>query len=166
MEEGLLYVPPMYFKPETLPIIFLGGPIQGTRDWQSNAITYIHGKAKHLNIASPRRLTFDESVDYDTQVDWELYHLSKAGDKGVVLFWMAKEDFHECTRAFAQTSRWEVSEFKMRHQFKGTKIAVGIEEGFSGGRYMRKRFKQECPDIKIYNTLEDTCDEAIRLASA
>lgn len=101
---------------------------------------------------------------YNEQVDWETYHLRKAGENGVVLFWLAKEHEHKCERAYAQTTRFELSEWKMRHERDGAKLVVGIEEGFTGAKYLVRRFTQDCPDVPLCSTLEETIGHAIRLA--
>jgi hypothetical protein len=102
---------------------------------------------------------------YNEQVDWETYHLRKAGDNGVVLFWLAKEAEHRCDRAYAQTTRGELFEWKALHEIMGARIALGIEEGFTGERYIRRRFAQDCPDVKITNNLKETCENAIILVN-
>jgi len=162
-----LILPPNYLKTIDAPIIFLAGPIQGAYDWQKEAIQLISSKAPELYLASPRRQIktkgeFTQEM-YNEQVDWETYHLRKAGKNGVILFWLAKEFEHRCDRAYAQTTRFELAEWKMRHERDKSKIVVGIEEGYTGSKYIVRRFSQDCPDVPLTNTLEDTCDNAIRL---
>jgi hypothetical protein len=93
-------------------------------------------------------------------------YLRRAAKEGVILFWLAKEDEHVCHRAYAQTSRFEIGEWKERHCRDGSHIVVGIEPGFTGGRYIRRRFGQDCPDVHIAESLEDTCRKAIEIAQA
>jgi hypothetical protein len=40
-------------------------------------------------------------------------------------------------------------------------LVVGIEHGFSGERYIARRFGQDCPEVPILNNLEQTCLAAI-----
>jgi hypothetical protein len=101
---------------------------------------------------------------YNEQVDWETYHLRKAGENGAILFWLAKESEHRCDRAYAQTSRGELFEWKKEHEYKGANLVVGIEEEFTGARYIRRRFSQDCPDVPICSTLKETCKKAIEQA--
>lgn len=162
--------PPQYTNIDA-PLIFLAWPIQGAYDWQSKAIEIITNKAPELYIASPRRNLRAEyskgdftAEMYNEQVDWETFHLRKAGENGVVLFWLAKEFEHRCNRAYAQTTRFELAEWKMRHERDKAKIAIGIEEGFTNAKYIRRRFSQDCPEIVIRSTLEETCGDAIYLA--
>jgi len=160
---------PLYVEKIDNPLIFLAGPIQGAKRWQDRAIEIIQGKAPELYIASPRReldlhMDFDPD-EYDRQVDWETYYLRKAGDIGVIMFWLAKEYEHLCERSYAQTSRVEWGEWKVLHQWIGANIVVGFEEGFTGARYMKKKLSEDCPDVPVCSDLEETCNEAIRLAS-
>lgn len=142
--------------------IFLAGPIQGALDWQKDAIKIIQKLNPEVNIASPRKDYLDGEFVYEKQVDWETNYLRHASKGGVVLFWLAKENEHNCERAFGQTSRFELAEWKVRHERDGVKLAIGIEDGFTNARYIRRRFEQDCPDINIQNNLEDTCKEAVR----
>ena len=141
-------------------IIFLAGPIQGTYFWQDQAIKIIQKLDPEMNIASPRRYS-EEGFVYEEQVDWETHYLNKAAKKGIVLFWLAKEIEHNCERPFAQTSRFELGEWKVKHEKEGTKIVVGIEEGFTNAKYIKRRISQDCPKIKICSSLEETCKRAI-----
>lgn len=100
----------------------------------------------------------------EDQVDWETHFLHRAGRLGVIGFWLAAQTSETPGRAYAQTSRFELAEWKMNHIFKGTKLTIGIEEGFGNARYIRRRFSQDCPDVKITDNLEDMCRNAIDLA--
>lgn len=149
------------------PLIFLAGPIQGARRWQDKAIGLIQAESPELYIASPRRGEEEGEFGiekYNEQVDWETYHLRKAGENGVIMFWLAKEFEHFCSRAYAQTSRFELAEWKMRHEYEGAKLVVGAEKGFTGTKYIHRRFSQDCPEVRLCSTLEETCKEAIKLA--
>ncbi len=151
------------------PLVFLAGPTW-TSAWQDEAIAYLLRHAPDVHIANPRRPVdvdrdFDQAM-YEEQVDWETAYLRRAGTDGVVLFWLAAERFHRCERAYAQTTRFELAEWKENHRRDGVALAVGIEEGFTGARYIRHRFAQECPAVAIQDTLEDTCQAAIALIRA
>ena len=41
------------------------------------------------------------------------------------------------------------------------RLVIGIEEGFSGSRYIRKRFTQDCPAIPLLDFLGETCRAAV-----
>ncbi len=158
-----ILLPPQYEDTLEGSLIFLAGPIQGTWDWQSAAIKYFQKNSPEINIASPRRNDESWKFNYNEQVDWETFHLNQAAEEGVILFWMAKETEHDCGRAYAQTTRFEFAEWKTKYQVDEIKIAVGIEEGFTGAKYIRRRMSQDCPEITICNSLEETCGRAVEL---
>jgi hypothetical protein len=144
-------------------IVFLAGPIQGALDWQKEAVAIFDKLEAKITIANPRREYLDGEFVYEKQVDWETANLRAASEQGVILFWLAAEHTHNCDRAYAQTTRFELAEWKIRHERDGVKVVIGIDKGFSNGRYIRRRISQDCPDIRIQDSLEDTCKEAIRL---
>lgn len=160
-------IAPTYINNTDTPTIFLAGPIQGTYRWQDQAIELIQSLAPEVFIASPRRIIEEGDFGiekYNEQVDWETFYLRKAGENGTIMFWLAKESEHDCKRAYAQTTRFELAEWKMRHERDGAKLVVGIEEGFTGAKYIRRRFFQDCPAVTLHSNLEETCEEAVRLA--
>ena len=162
--EKRVYTPIEYIEAEiTRPVIFLAGPIQGAPDWQTQASKIIKAKRRNLIIASPRKEYLPGDFDYGEQVDWETFHLRRAGQNGAVMFWLPKESHKLNGRAYAQTSRIELGEWKVRHERDGAKLVVGIEPGFSGERYIRRRFSQDCPEVPILNNLEETCLTTIDL---
>ena len=161
MTERKVFVPPEHVSSEQR-MIFLAGPIQGAPDWQSDAVNILIALKPDICIASPRRESFEE-VSYDEQVNWETENLRKAGENGVIMFWLAKENEQISGRSYAQTSRAELFEWKMRHERDGAKIVIGIEEGFTGSRYIKKRFDRDCPDVPILESLEETCKRALKM---
>lgn len=94
-------------------------------------------------------------------MDWETFHLRRAAVNGVIMFWLARELDHHPDRAYAQTSRFELAEWKLRHERDKVELVVGIEEGFSGARYIRRRISQDCPEVSLDMTLEETCQKAL-----
>lgn len=154
------------FKKVDGPLIFLAGPIQGAEDWQKTAIDLIRKENRSLNIASPRGDYSKRKFDYNKQVDWETYHLNLAAKSGAILFWLAREKEHMCDRAYAQTTRFELAEWVIKHIFnKKIKLFIGIEVGFTGVRYLRRRMEQDCPEIIIYPTLDDVCKNVAKILS-
>ncbi len=77
------------------------------------------------------------------------------------MFWLAKEAEVVEGREYAQTTRWELATWKERHLTRGVKLVVGIEEGFSGARYIRKVLTNECPSVPLFKRLEETCLAAL-----
>jgi len=102
---------------------------------------------------------------YSEQIDWEHFHLNRAGENGVVLFWLAREVEHFCDRAYVQTSRFELGAGVTLHRWKGSKVIVGIEAGFSNARYLRKTIAKKAPGIPLCSTLKETCEAAVALAT-
>ncbi len=160
-QRGILLLPPEY-KDIRGPLIFLAGPIQGALDWHECAIDCLHTLNSSINIASPRRTYLDEQFVYEAQVDWETHHLRKSS---LILFWLAKEANHMCDRAYAQTTRVEIGEWMVRHQFQGKKLVIGIEKGYTGEKYLRRRFSQDCPGVPILDSLEKSCKKVIEYIS-
>ena len=167
MPCGMLIQPPMQVEEPQNPLIFLAGPIQGAPDWQALAPHFIWAGDEYVNIASPRRpLKFEGKFSgrmYEEQVRWEHEYLRRAGERGVVLFWLAREAEHRCDRAYAQTTRFELGEACVLHATRGYKVVVGIEEGFSNARYIRMTLGAKYPNIPLADTLEETCFLAVNL---
>jgi hypothetical protein len=151
------------FVEYTGPTIFLAGPILGAVNWQEQAIGNIRQNMQDVIIASPRGDYSIGEFNHERQVGWETYHLAKAAEYGVIIFWLAKENEHKCERAYAQTTRFELAEMLMTHKYRHeVNLAIGVEPGFSGDMYLRRRIVELCPDLTVLSTLEETCSRAIR----
>lgn len=150
-------------------LLFLAGPIQGAENWQDQAIEVISGMNAKITVASPRKEYSEGTFVYEKQVDWETEYLRRAARYGAVMFWLARQtsldspDDRGFYRAYAQTSRFELAEAKIKHERDGLKLVVGIESGFGNERYIRRRFSQDCPDVPILDNLEETCQVAVKL---
>lgn len=164
MAKRLLLQPPEIVKTDG-PLIFLAGPIQGAPDWQTEAASIIHDINSSIIVASPRGDYSESAFIYEKQVDWETHFLRVAGRVGAIAFWLASQAEDTPGRAYAQTSRFELAEWKMRHEYEGAKLTIGIEEGFGNTRYIKRRFYQDCPDVMIADNLPEMCRNAIELAS-
>jgi hypothetical protein len=135
-------------------VIFLNGPIQGAPDWQSYAIPMLQDAVKKpVTIASPRKDYAPGEFVYEAQVDWETHYRWLAKQNGVNLFWLAREETHDCERAYGQTSRFEVGEC-LEWVKDGANVAIGIEPGFSNERYIRRRYSIY-PRVPIVSRLDD-----------
>ena len=167
----VLYIPPNYHNSEK-PLIFLAGPIQGAPRWQNEAVNFLT-KSEAIDLASPRYIGEKQetigdwtlNITSQQQIDWETYHLNRAGKNGVILFWLSREDKHYCERAFAQTSRFELGEWKQKHLSEGAKLVVGIDERFSGSGYLEYRLSQQCPNISIVRSLPEACQKVLIIAT-
>lgn len=165
MTERILLQPPEIVETNE-PVIFLAGPIQGGPDWQSDAFHLIHDIDPTLIVASPRKEYPEGTFVYERQVDWETHFLRTAGRTGVVAFWLAAQVEETPGRAYAQTTRFELAEWKMKHEYEGTKLTIGIEEGFGNARYIRRRFSQDALDVKVADSLEAMVRNAVDLAQS
>jgi hypothetical protein len=143
----------VWYAPEQVQVagslVFLAGPIQGTRDWQAEMVAHLQAIAPAIDIANPRRGRLESDFAYAEQVDWETEQLARAGRNGVIVFWLAKEAEHDAKRAYAQTSRVELGEWMVRAQQGAAKLVVGMETGFPGARYIGYRLAQMCPQVPV-----------------
>lgn len=154
--------------PPNEPAIFLNGPIQGTSDWQEEAIKIIHWGNPQIWIFNPRRdqpFATGDQKEYGLQVHWEIYFRDLISHKktGINLFWLAKERYHDSTRAYAQTTRVETGISVMERKYSGAKIILGVEDGYTGARYLREVIKHYCPEVIVHDNLMATCNEALKL---
>ena len=161
-----MLVRPPDFPPIAGPLVFLAGPIQGAPPWQAEAIRLLGDLVPHVHVANPRREYLSGEFAYDAQVDWETHHLRRAADDGVILFWLAREAVHDCGRAYAQTTRFELAEWKVRHERDGARLVVGIEDGFTGAKYVRRRLAQDCPAVPLFAPLEEACRRVAEMCGA
>ena len=157
---GVLILPPQYLTVEG-PLVFLAGPIQALPDWQEQAIRILREASAELHLASPAgntslasstltlRWTGNRTISDSPPVKGR----SSSG-------W--REATHHCDRAYGQTSRFELAEWKVRHERDGARLVVGIEDGFSGARYIRRRFQQDCPGVPVVSSLQAACQLAVQ----
>lgn len=146
--------------------VFLAGPIQNAFNWQKTAINWLKDNlldSENLIIANPRRQVLDfedfSPEKYVEQVNWEHAWLSMSD---IFLFWLAAPISHNCERAYAQTTRFELGEAMVTSRLKGVTLIIGIEEGFSGARYIRHTIPRKNPDAFIFETLEECLQEVVR----
>lgn len=149
--------------PDDKPVIFLGGPIQGAPDWQSDARDILHGIHSDIIVASPRKDYAPGTFDYEAQVVWERQHLRRAGKGlGAILFYLPRQSEDTPGRAYGQTSRFELGWWLTeRAHDPDIAITIGLPGGFGNERYIRHHIAQEQPDIVISETLEMTCFHAV-----
>lgn len=120
-------MPPADLKDKKL--VFLAGPIMGAENWQARAAADLADL--DVYVADPRREK-SENFDYDSQVGWESFYLSRAD---VVMFWLPLAAAEIKGRSYAQTTRFELGEWLGRTDFNrrpGKTVVIGIEEGFAG----------------------------------
>lgn len=148
-------------------IVFLAGPIQGAPDYHNEIISYFIKNApdKNFTIASPKKDYKHNDFNHQKQVDWETKFLNAASKNGIIIFWLAKEVENVKGRAYAQTSRFEISEWLVKSSLdKNIEIFIGIEEGFSGDVYIKHRATKDLNYKKpIYNDLNKMLDDIIKI---
>lgn len=161
-----IYTPPdKHFNEET-KLVFLAGPILGAENWQAKAIEHLHRLEPTLSIANPRRETTEKLSDEEWcyQVEWETNHLRLASVYGGILFWLAPEIDHGCSRPFAKTTRFEFAEWLTHYKYRKIhsperplKIVLGIHDDFPGRDYILHRVFSDCSEFVVATTLEETC---------
>ncbi len=67
-------------------------------------------------------------------------------------------------RSYAQTTRFELGEAVTTHRFTGARVVVGIEDGFTNARYLRRAIAKKASGIPFCASFEETCRKAIALA--
>lgn len=188
MAERLFLQPPEVFELDPNdPLVFLGGPIQGAPEWQYDARDIIHGIHSGIVVASPRKDYPKGTFDYYGQVDWERHHLKRAGHGiGSILFYLPHQaptskvqrlgevatDIRllfstkgRDVRAYGQTSRFEMGWWITEHtKDPSVALAIGMPGGFGNERYLTHHIEQECPNVFVTATLEETCNLAAQLA--
>jgi len=131
-------------------IVFLAGPIMGAPDWQSQAIKDLADL--DVYVANPRRENV-VNFNLDLQVDWESKFLALAD---VIMFWIPPKASDVVGRDYAQTTRFELSEWaaKTNYNRHHKKIVIGIDDAFYGKSYIVKRLNAE--NMSIYDNYADT----------
>lgn len=156
---------------QNFPVLFLAGPILGARKWRNEAIPLLDRQA--LIIANPDRQVWspEDPNIFTNQVEWETKWLRRAGNAGVVLFYLAREDrsFSSARkiilrvlrgkqlRAHAQTTRFELGEWLVRSP---TNIIIGADPDYTGLDYVKTRLKINYPHLSVFSTLRETCQAA------
>ena len=152
------------------PLIFLAGPISFAPQWQDKAVEIIHSINSGVYIASPSWYLREEYVknsmksreQFGKQLEWERYYLDEASLKGGILFWLPMPVKHDCTRSYARDTRGELGEWRGRIIYEDVKIIIGAEKDFDGLDVIKRNYLSIKPDMKFYNTLEETCKEAVK----
>lgn len=129
-------------------MVFLAGPIQGAQNWQDNAIASLADM--DIYIANPR---MPESTDYNEQIEWESHHLARAD---IIMFWIPAAANEVLGRSYGQTSSFELGEWLAKSKYNNykTKVILGIDDGFSGKRYVVERLRST--NTAVHPTYEET----------
>ena len=168
MDERTVLRPGDYLTDDDRRILlFLVGPIFGAPAWQDMARTAIHDLRSDIVVVNPCLAEPNGNLGFEDQLAWERHYRRVTGDPrfGATLVWLPRQatDFPE--HDYAQTSRYEVGELAAWHQHQGSRASLGIEPGFRGERFIRHCWRLECPGVKVSDSLQETCEEAVRVAS-
>lgn len=157
------------------PLIFLAGPIRGAPRWRDVALRYILNSRNDIYIATPEKNIYDNDLKafaiksgdsyLSRQREWERHYLNHASIRGAIMFWLPQEVAHNCDVAYGSITKLELGQWMTKfNSNKNLRIAIGCDGNFSEWHTIKYDLSQDAPEIKIKNTLEETCDEAIRLA--
>ena len=161
------------------PIIYLAGPILNAPEWQDEASLYILKKEPNIIIATPRSGIRDtiqpyiiteeqDKTKFPRQVAWEKEHLTIASRTGAILFWLPeqKKQLDEEEKVYGALTRVEIGQWMTEYKHDPRiHICFGTDGKFSEIDQIQWYLQQYAPDKKIHATLEETCDEAIRIAT-
>ena len=162
-----------------VPLIFLAGPIRGAPIWQDEAIGLLFSKTKEdLVVASPRRgirngfsgyVVQGNGDGFPRQRAWELHYLERAATgterKGAIMFWLPGEKEHDCKKAYGAMTRIELGQWMTRYRFESpVRMCIGTDGKFSEIDTIRYDLDVNAPGLRVYDSLEETCSEALRIA--
>ncbi len=167
-------IPKTYVDNVESPLIFLAGPIKGAPLWQDEAIRILFAIDSQLTVASPRRgireniaayiLNGDDN-NFPRQRAWEKHYLERASKTGAILFWLPGEVEHSCEKSYAAMTRKELGDWTTAYRYdKSIRFCVGSDGKFSELDTLKYDLSIDIPDKVIMNSLEETCEEALRLA--
>jgi hypothetical protein len=170
---GELIIPKIYVPNICNPLIFLAGPIKGAPNWQDEAIEILFSQNSDLTIVSPRRGVRDNVSKFivngnesffSRQREWERHYLDIASKDGAILFWLPKEEEHDCQKAYGAMTRFELGQWITNYRHDNSlKFVIGSDGGFSELRTISYDLQLDAPDKEIYDTLERTCLGALKL---
>ena len=160
------------------PLIFLAGPVQGARDWQTPTADKLLVLRDDIDVASPRRRPQDEKrtftrTDSIEQVEWEDITLARSAHFGSIMIWLAAQDHalpYKEGRAYAQTTRLETGEawgwLGATQTLTGETpfpLLVGIDPRYTdegGGSESYIRIKHAIKKMPVYDSLDQMIEQA------
>lgn len=156
--------PPDIVPVETWPMIYLAGPVNGTTNWQYDAIDIIGKFNASVSIANPRCSMFHG--DFDKEFIWEDFYMDAAAHNGAVMFWFPRETYHRCDRTYAANARFQLGTMAMLTRFANVRVVVGFATGFTGAAAYSRMLRNRYPAVPICRTLQQTCAVALELSGA
>lgn len=169
-----IIIPKIYTENIEYPLIFLAGPIGSAPEWQDQATRFIFSQEKDATVVNPRRYVSSDLIEYLAKGDnnffsrqraMERHYLDLASKKGVIMFWLPGEEKHKCEKVYGAMTRYELAQWSTRYSFDNSlRICIGTDGKFPEMRTIAYDLGLDAPKIKIRNTLEETCNEAIKIA--
>ncbi len=171
--KGII-IPNVYVEKIEVPLIFLAGPIGNAPEWQDEATKIIFSKGEDVIVVNPRRyvasdlqkyLITNNNTPFPRQRAMERHYLDFASRKGAIMFWLPGEEKHKCEKVYGAMTRYEIAQWSTRYCFDNSlRITIGTDGKFSEFHTIAYDLKLDAPQIKINQTLEETCNQAIKLA--
>ncbi|PWU05345.1 MAG: hypothetical protein C5B51_14770 [Terriglobia bacterium] len=172
-----IIIPSTYLK-TTSQLIFLAGPTRGAPPWQAEAIEFLasYEHDMDLTIASPERsiplhmtrLVIEGDQNYfHRRRAWERYYLDVASKIGAILFWLPGEQQHNCDKVYGATTRLELGQWMVNYRHDNSvRFCIGIDHRFPDVDAIIYDLSVDAPDKPVFETLEETCIEALRIVGA
>lgn len=171
---GKVIIPKSYVE-VTEPLIFLAGPIRSAPNWQDDAIEYLLSQNPGIVVANPWRGVRDGLAQYVIEGDetyfsrqraWERHYLDIASRTGAIMFWLPGEEKHNCEKVYGAMTRVEIGQWMTNYRHDNTvRFCVGGDGRFPELHTIKYDLEIDAPEKNICSTLEETCDEALRLAN-
>ena len=171
-----LILPKTYVEVELAKrVIFLAGPIRSAPNWQDKAIELLFKEYSSLVIVSPRRGVRENIAQYvvtgndtyfERQRAWEQHYLELASKQGAIMFWLPGEEKHDCNKVYGAMTRIELGQGMTHYKYdNNVRVCFGTDGSFPEFSTIAYDLSIHAKDKKILTTLEETCQEAIKVAN-
>ena len=170
------------------PVIFLAGPIKNAPEWREEMINIFLEKNKKVFIASPEenieQLKKDIANNAHIRVPnannfgcrpckifsrrraWEQYYLNFAArEKGCIIFWLPGEKLkkEDENKIYAHITMLELGEWIARKAIDpDINLIIGTDGHFPQWSTIEYEINTEIQDIKIFYSMREVVDEAIK----
>jgi hypothetical protein len=169
-----LIIPKNYIKELDAPLIFLAGPIRNAPNWQDKAIKILFSQEPNLIIASPRRGIRNKISEYiiagnenyfPRQRAWERHYLDLASRTGAILFWLPRRKSLFSRKVYGAMTRVELGEWMTNYKHDNSvRFCIGTDGKFPEMNTIEYDLSVNVPYKIISRSLEETCEDALRLA--
>lgn len=182
MKEYFFESPQEIVIDDTMPLIFLEGPVQGAPDWQGAFAKRLLENVPGIAVASPRAIPEQQAAfasadpevrDHasDLQVAYEFIARRRAFQFGAIAIWWAAQDpslDYNSERVYAKTTAKEESEvWGMLFSNPDFPFIVGYDPGFVAGPRNSRSYSERNHgflDIDMYESLEEVYEATERTA--